>query len=257
VTTDLAGTLLDVHQLRIDYGGLRAVDDVTLTLHEDEVLSLIGPNGAGKTSLFNSITGYVRPTHGRVVFQGCDITNFTPVQVARMGLNRTFQKSSFLPDLTVWRNLATASMEAELHRKGNRVRSVRDPAVQERARGVLELIGLQTGSKVLARNLPYGAQRRLGIGLALCMEPVVLLLDEPCAGMNAAEIEELLHLFNELRHRQMSMVVVEHQMRFVMGISDRVMVLHHGSKLSEGNPAEVTSDPQVIEAYLGSQRGTG
>lgn len=256
MTMDPDSTLLDVHELRIDYGGLRAVDDVSLTLHEDEVLSLIGPNGAGKTSFFNSITGYVRPSRGRVNFLGRDITNLGPVQVARLGLNRTFQKASYLPELTVWRNLTTAAMAAELHRKGNKVRSVRDSAVQDRARGVMELIGLQTSSTDLARNLPYGAQRRLGIGLALCMEPVVLLLDEPCAGMNAAEIEELLHLFGELRDRQMSMVVVEHQMRFVMGISDRVMVLHHGSKLSEGNPTEVTSDPQVIEAYLGSQGGT-
>lgn len=247
--------LLEIENLSIDYGGLRAVDDVSIHLLNDEILSLIGPNGAGKTSLFNSITGYVRPTRGRVTFQGDDITNMKPFKVSRLGLNRTFQKASYMPDLTVWSNLSIAAMEAEIHRQHNRVRTIRDPAVQERAEAVLALVGLQRQAHHLARNLPYGGQRRLGIAIALCMEPAALLLDEPCAGMNAAEIQQLIDLFAKLRERRLSMIVVEHQMRFVMGISDRVVVLHHGRKLAEGTPDEVAHDDQVIEAYLGHQGG--
>lgn len=247
--------LLDVRGLSIDYGGLRAVDQATLRLHEHEVISLIGPNGAGKTSLFNSITGYVQPAEGRVHFLGEDITGQDPVRIARKGLNRTFQKTSFFPDLTVWGNLETAALEGEIHRGTSRVRSVSDAAVQSRAARVLDLMDLEDRRHDQAAALPYGAQRRLGIGLAVAMDPAVLLLDEPCAGMNAAEIQELIQLIQRLRDTDIAMVVVEHQMRFVMGISDRVMVLHHGEMLAEGSPQEVTSNPAVIEAYLGRQGG--
>ncbi len=248
--------LLEVDGLTIEYGGLRAVDRASLRLHADQVVSLIGPNGAGKTSLFNSITGYVQPAAGRVTFLGDDITGRDPVRIARSGLNRTFQKTSFFPDLTVWGNLQTAALEGEIHRgSGGRVRSVHEDRVQARAARVMDLVDLGTRRDDQAAVLPYGAQRRLGIGLAVAMAPAVLLLDEPCAGMNASEIQELILLIARLRETGIAMVVVEHQMRFVMGISDRVMVLHHGQMLAEGSPAEVTSNPAVIEAYLGRQGG--
>lgn len=249
--------LLEVDGIRVQYGGLRAVDNASLELGTDEVMSLIGPNGAGKTSLFNCITGYVRPARGRVSFRGADITSNSPVDIARLGLNRTFQKSSFFPDLTVWSNVETAALEGEMHRRSGRVRSVRDPRVRARTEEMLELTELMGRRDEVARALPYGAQRRLGIALAIAMDPVVLLLDEPCAGMNAAEIEELITLIGHLRERHIAMIIVEHQMRFVMGISDRVMVLHHGKMLAHGTPQEVANDPEVIEAYLGRQGAEG
>lgn len=248
--------LLEADKVTIRYGGLTAVQEASLHLFQGEVLSLIGPNGAGKTSLFNSITGYVKPDSGTVTFLGEDITGHDPVTIARSGLNRTFQKSSFFPSLSVEENLRTASLEGELHRGSGSVRSVADPAVLARAERMMELVHLTDRRHDEAASLPYGAQRRLGVGLAAAMDPDVLLLDEPCAGMNAAEVQELIAVIERLKQAEISIVVVEHQMRFVMGVSDRVMVLHHGEMLAEGTPGEVTQNPVVIEAYLGRQGST-
>jgi len=242
--------LLDVQDVTVRYGGLAAVDGVSFSLAADEVISLIGPNGAGKTSLFNAITGFVRPSGGVVTFKGSPITGKPPHEIARSGLVRTFQKRSYFPDLTVWDNVTTAALQHHVHGDGARGRK-RDARVRETADDVLALTGLQHRRHEVAQHLPYGEQRRLGMALALAIQPSVLLLDEPCAGMNSAEIDDVMHLIERLRARNLSIVVVEHQMKFVMGISHRVVVLDHGEKLAEGTPEEVRRNPEVIEAYLG------
>lgn len=242
--------LLDVRAVTVRYGGLVAVDGATFSLGQDEIISLIGPNGAGKTSLFNAITGFVRPSSGEVVFQGKSITGHPPHAIARAGLARTFQKRSYFPELTVWDNLTTAALQRHLYRAvGDR--SKRGTAVTETAEEILSLVGLDDRRSEQAQHLPYGEQRRLGVALALATDPAALLLDEPCAGMNPAEIDEVIELIHRLRARRLSIVVVEHQMKFVMGISQRVVVLDHGQKLTEGTPEQVRTNPAVIEAYLG------
>jgi branched-chain amino acid transport system ATP-binding protein len=242
--------LLDLEDVTVRYGGLVAVAGVSFSLAEAEIISLIGPNGAGKTSLFNAITGFVRPSAGVVTFKGTPITGKPPHEIARSGLVRTFQKRSYFPELSVWDNVATAALQRHVRDEGARGRK-RDAAVRETAREVLELIGLEHRRHEEAQHLPYGEQRRLGMALALAIQPSVLLLDEPCAGMNPAEIDEVMALIDRLRARRLSIVVVEHQMKFVMGISHRLVVLDHGEKLAEGTPDEVRRNPEVIEAYLG------
>ncbi|MGH3664966.1 MAG: ABC transporter ATP-binding protein [Egibacteraceae bacterium] len=241
--------LLELKDVTVRYGGLVAVDRVSFSLREDEVISLIGPNGAGKTSLFNAITGFVRPSAGEVRFKDTRITGQRPHQIARAGLARTFQKRSYFPELTVADNLMTAALQRHLH--GGDGHGQRDRRVAETAEEILDLVGLAHRRREAAQHLPYGEQRRLGIALAVATNPSVLLLDEPCAGMNHAEIDQVIELIARLRRQRLAIVVVEHQMKFVMGISQRVVVLDHGEKLAEGMPEEVRRNPAVIEAYLG------
>lgn len=242
--------LLELRDVTVRYGGLVAVNKVSFSLAADEVVSLIGPNGAGKTSLFNAITGFVRPVAGEVLFKGERITGRRPHELARAGLVRTFQKRSYFPELSVWDNVTTAALQPHLHR-GVMPERGRARAVADAADETLDLVDLAHRRDEQAQHLPYGEQRRLGMALAIATNPAVLLLDEPCAGMNPAEIDQIIVLIDRLRQRQLSLVVVEHQMKFVMGISQRVVVLDHGEKLVEGTPEEVRRTPAVIEAYLG------
>jgi len=248
--------LLEVRDLSVRFGGIRAVSGVSLAVGAGEILSIIGPNGAGKTTIFNVVTGLYRPTTGEVRLRGRPISLLPPHARAQLGVARTFQNIRLFRDLTVGENVrvarygrARAGLVASLLRTPGfrRERSETDTRVA----ALLEGVGLRDRSGELARNLPYGDQKRLELARALAVEPSVLLLDEPAAGMSTGEADALMALIRGLRDRGLAIVLVEHHIRVVMGVSDRVFVLNHGERIAEGPPAAVRRDPAVIAAYLG------
>ena len=248
--------LLEVRDLSVRFGGIRAVSGVSLAVGAGEILSIIGPNGAGKTTIFNVVTGLYRPTTGEVRLRGRPISLLPPHARAQLGVARTFQNIRLFRDLTVGENVRVARygraraglLESLLRTPGfRRERSETDARVA----ALLEGVGLRDRSGELARNLPYGDQKRLELARALAVEPSVLLLDEPAAGMSTGEADALMALIRGLRDRGLAIVLVEHHIRVVMGVSDRVFVLNHGERIAEGPPAAVRRDPAVIAAYLG------
>ena len=249
-------SLLRVENLGISFGGIRAVDDVSFNVKPGEIFSIIGPNGAGKTSLFNVVSGLYRSSDGRVFLDGQDITNLRPSALARLGMSRTFQNLQVFHRMTVLENVMTGR-----HRHENRsvlAHLLRGPATraQERrtrdvALACLARVHLSGDAEESAGSLSYGAMKRLEIARALATEPRLLLLDEPAAGCNAAETAEIDRLLLEIADDGIAIVLIEHDMKLVMGISGRVLVMVEGRVLVEGVPDEVARDPHVIEAYLG------
>jgi branched-chain amino acid transport system ATP-binding protein len=249
--------LLELQDVTRQFGGVHALSNVTFSIHQGEILGLIGPNGAGKTTAINVISGFLRPTEGRIVFQGTDITGFLPHQVARQGITRTFQAASVFPDVSVLENVMrgghlmaqTSTFNGVLNGRRTRLAQAR---LKEFARELLDLINLADASGTLAGQLSYGYQKRLGIAIALASKPSLLLLDEPAAGLNPEEGNELGRLIEDLQQRfQIAVLMVEHHMRLVMSLCHRLVVLDQGQKISEGTPTIVQGDSAVIAAYLG------
>jgi branched-chain amino acid transport system ATP-binding protein len=246
--------LLEAHNLSKHFGGLAAVNSLDLMVETGEILGLIGPNGAGKTTCFNLLSGVLRPTSGSVVFAGEDITGRRPHQVAARGLVRTFQLATLFQELTALENVL---LGLHLHsRLGLRQilfsRRIFPPDEVARSREALEFAGLAPHANQLACNLPHGHQRVLGIAMALAARPRLLLLDEPVTGMNLAESGQVMSLIKKIRDGGTTILLVEHNMKAVMGTCDRIVVLNFGRKLAEGTPGEVSTSAEVIEAYLGA-----
>ena len=248
--------LLETKNLNKHFGGLRAVSDLDLAVEEGEIRGVIGPNGAGKTTLFNVISGTYRPTSGKVYLDGNDITGMKPSRIAEKGGVRTFQRSALFEDFTV---LESVLIARHLHAKETMLAAVlgtsrqKEKASETRALEIIDFIGLPELKDELAPNLSHGHQRALGIAMALATEPRVLMLDEPVAGMNPSETARMTSTIRKLRDEWGSTVLlVEHDMKTVMDLCEHITVINFGQKLAEGSPEEIISNPDVIEAYLGS-----
>lgn len=248
--------ILEAQNVRKAFGGLVAVDDVSIQIYAHTLHSIIGPNGAGKTTLFNLLSGELQPNHGHVFFKGRDITHVPPHRMARLGIGRSYQITNIFSNLTVLENVRLA---AQAQGKDNfRLLARADDLVSyvEKASAVLEQVGLNGREAVLARNLSHGGKRKLELGIMLAGDPEILLLDEPTAGMSSEQVPELLEIIHAIQAQGgKTIVLVEHRMDMVMSISDRITVMHQGQVLAEGKPFEIAANQRVQQAYLGALYG--
>lgn len=239
---------LIVEQLAKNFNGVHALAGVDVEVHEGEILGLVGPNGSGKTTVFNCVTGFVRPTGGRVVWQGQDITQLAPDQIARLGVVRTFQQKMVFPRASVAENLAMGWKERTGDASGEAFNDCDE---------LLRFLGLQAMRDRPASEIPFGSARTLGVGLALAANPKLLLLDEPAAGLNQHERDALATLITQVTDLGITTWVIEHDMHFLMAIAARIVVLHAGRKIAEGRPAEIANNPDVVSVYLGEKFAKG
>ena len=249
--------ILEVIDLGIDFGGLTAVNDFNLNVYDEEIVGLIGPNGAGKTTVFNMLTKVYKPSRGTIKFCGQDTAGMTVVEMNKAGIARTFQNIRLFSNMSVIDNVKIGMNNKITYSNADAVfRTLKyreqEAKVTEEAMELLKIFGLEKDADLIAGNLPYGAQRRLEIARAMATEPKLLLLDEPAAGMNPQETADLMDMIRFVRdHFRIAILLIEHDMKLVMGICERISVLNYGMLLAEGTPAEIQANPQVIKAYLG------
>ncbi len=250
------GRILELNNVTLRFGGLTALDDVSLHINEGEILGLIGPNGAGKTTCFNAVTGVYKPTSGDIRFQGESIVGLKKHKITQRGIARTFQNIRLFPNMTALENVLVGAdaqhrtgMATALFRLPRHWREEREG--HEKAMELLRFMGIHRKADELAANMSYGDQRRLEIARAMATGPKLICLDEPAAGFNPAEKVQLMDLIRQVRDRGYTVLLIEHDMRLVMGVTDRIVVLEFGRKIAEGSPAEIRDNPAVIAAYLG------
>jgi branched-chain amino acid transport system ATP-binding protein len=249
--------LLEIENMSKTFGGLKAISNVTFSLDKGRIVSIIGPNGAGKTTFFNTLTGIYKPDGGTIKFNGKSLVGLRPDQIAARGIARTFQNIRLFPDMTVIENILVGM---HIHFKQSAFQTLfRLPAfkkeeaeAEKKAARLMQYVGLKRVGNEIAKNLPYGAQRRLEIARALAADPLLLLLDEPAAGMNPQETEDIIRLFRDIKADMgITILLIEHDMRVVMNISEDICVMDYGEKIAEGTPQEIRANTRVIEAYLG------